>query len=67
MKSNEVGSLLELTKRFKAMEAEIERKMELLILLEWDTSWSPPICPICGNDKYEGHAPDCKLAREIKP
>lgn len=66
-KSNEIGSLLELTKRFKAMEAELGRKTELLRKYQWSSGDGfGGYCPACDWRYTEGHAPDCKLAREIK-
>lgn len=53
----------------ESLKAELERKRELLKEHQWAQGgydgW-PSHCPECFSDQEKGHAPDCRLAREIK-
>ena len=52
------------------IEQQLKEAKEILKILEWydyDTKHGegklPNVCPICGNNKKEGHTINCKLGR----
>jgi uncharacterized protein (UPF0212 family) len=50
-----------------ALTARLREQGTMLRRLEWAVDWSrfgiaSNHCPVCGNERSHGHAPDCDLA-----
>jgi hypothetical protein len=60
-------SYSELAGRCEIAEATAARRLELLRALEWPNDDQGGWCHICDRPEERGHAPDCKLAKELNP
>jgi len=64
-----MDNIAALRARVAELEAEVERKREVLKAVEWegfDFYEDGDKCPVCGNYQYEGHVPGCALKRELE-